>query len=429
MSYPDALAYLYSRLPVFHRVGPKALKPGLTNIIRLCEALGNPHNDLKCIHVGGTNGKGSSSHMLAAIYQSAGYRTGLYTSPHLKSFTERIRVDGSGVDEAFVARFVTENQLLIESIEPSFFEVTVAMAFQYFREQNIDLAVIEVGLGGRLDSTNIIQPLACLITNIGWDHSDVLGDTLTAIAGEKAGIIKYHTPVVIGEHGDETDAVFRRIADLQETAIRFAPDTYQIHSVSVGLSKRLIEVKNSTWNDIRAYELGLTGSYQVKNVAGVLNIVECLQSTFPIPEEAIAKGLRDVIELTGLKGRWQVLQHTPAVVCDTAHNEPGMKALIEHINEMTFNRLHLILGCVRDKDVQRVIRYLPASAVYYFCQPEGIRALPGEELQSLAALAGLSGSVYADVNIAIQQAVSQADSDDLIVITGSNYLIAEVNGL
>ncbi|GAB3574291.1 folylpolyglutamate synthase/dihydrofolate synthase family protein [Spirosoma luteolum] len=428
MQYSEAIDYLYSRLPVFHRIGAKALKPGLGNTERLCAALGNPERQFRSIHVGGTNGKGSSSHMLAAIYQQAGYRVGLYTSPHLQSFTERIRINGVPIAETAVAEFVTQQQALIESIEPSFFELTVAMAFDYFARSSVDLAIIEVGLGGRLDSTNVIQPELALITNIGLDHTDILGDTLPLIAAEKAGIIKAGRPVVIGETHPETEPVFRAKAGAAGAPLVVADQAYTVQDGGLLNGQRQVSVSKAGAAAMNL-TLDLLGGYQLRNLPGVLAAVELLQPTWPVPPAAIVSGLGQVARLTGLRGRFQTLQTSPRVIADTAHNLPGLRALAETLDSLTYAQLHLVLGMVADKERQAVLAILPVSARYYFCQAQTPRSLPAGQLALEAARFGLLGEGFSDVNQALAAARQAAAPDDLIVVTGSNYTIAELTDL
>jgi dihydrofolate synthase/folylpolyglutamate synthase len=428
MQYSEAIDYLYSRLPVFHRIGAKALKPGLGNTLRLCEGLGNPQHQFRSIHVAGTNGKGSSSHMLAAIYQSAGYRVGLYTSPHLKSFTERIRISGVPIAEATVAQFVADHQALIEAIEPSFFEVTVAMAFAHFARQQVDLAIIEVGLGGRLDSTNVITPAVSLITNIGYDHTDILGTTLAEIAGEKGGIIKPGVPVVISETQPETEPIFRRIAKDNRADITFADQQWQVTDAGLLNGQRQIHVTDGGETDC-VLALDLIGGYQLKNVAGVLATVGQAAAHWPVTFPQLSSALANVAGLTGLKGRFQQLRDLPRVIVDTAHNQPGLAALFDTIQSLPYQTLHLVVGLVADKDRAAVLAQFPYNARYYFCQAQTPRALPAEQLQQEAAEAGLPGVAFLDVNAALAAALVEAQPDDLIVVTGSNYTIAELTDL
>ncbi len=428
MEYSEALDYLYSRLPVFHRIGPKALKPGLGNTLALCAALGNPQHQFRSIHVAGTNGKGSTSHMLAAIYQAAGYRVGLYTSPHLKSFTERIRLNGQPIATDEVAQFVTEQRTLIETIEPSFFEVTVAMAFDFFARKAVDVAIIEVGLGGRLDSTNVITPLLSVITNIGYDHTDILGDTLAQIASEKAGIIKPGIPVVIGETQAETVPVFREAARLANAPIQFADQTYTIQDAGVANGLRQLTTAAMNAPPVTV-QLDLLGGYQLRNLPGVLATVATLQTILPVTDEALQTGLAQVVSSTGLKGRFQLLRRSPTVIADTAHNPPGLQALFGMIRALPQATLRVVLGLVADKDRATVLACLPQHAIFYFCQAQTPRSLPFQTLVSEATQAGLTGSGYADVNAALAEALHQSTADDLIIVTGSNYIIAELADL
>lgn len=436
MDYGQAVAYLYDRLPVFHRVGAKALKPGLGNTEVLCAGLGNPERRFRSIHVAGTNGKGSTSHLLASVYQAAGYRVGLYTSPHLKSFTERIRINGEPMPDDDVAAFVTQHQALIESIEPSFFEVTVALAFDYFARKSVDLAIIEVGLGGRLDSTNVITPLLSVITNIGFDHTDILGNTLAEIAAEKAGIIKPGVPVILGETQPEIQAVFMgKAADCQTTII-MADQIYTVVDEGLKWGRREVIVQQKI--DLAFvetdYALDLLGAYQLKNLPAVLASVEALQAIFFVPGHALAQGLSSVMPSTGLKGRFQYVQEQPRVVADTAHNVPGIRALLDTIATLSYGELHLIIGFVADKDVSAILELLPTHASYYFCQSGTPRSLSAVALAELAQDAGLVAKwtpdqVYEEVNQAVVDALDRAMMNDLVIITGSTYLVAELADL
>ncbi len=429
-SYQQVLDYLYQSLPMFQRVGAVAYKPDLSNTVALCNALGNPENKFKSIHVAGTNGKGSSSHMIAAILQSAGYRTGLYTSPHLKDFTERIRINGVPVSQKFVIDFVNRVKPTLEMIKPSFFETTVAMAFEYFVEQQVDVAVIEVGLGGRLDSTNVITPLVSLITNISWDHMDLLGDTLPKIAAEKAGIIKPKVPTIVSERQLEVDLVFEEKAKSIGSSLTFASDKFVVKPLGDG------EFEVSSDSEKSVYELDLKGDYQQKNLAGVLAVVNELkklevdhQKYFVISDENIAKGLMHVTELTGLKGRWQKLGTWPLIICDTGHNEAGIREILKQIQKQKFGRLHIVLGMVKDKDIQKILKLLPVEAHYYFCQAKIPRAMAAEELKALASQFSLQGEVISDVNEAILKAKQNASTSDMIFIGGSTFVVAEINEL
>ncbi len=421
-SYSEVLHYLYSHLPMFQRVGAVAYKKDLTNTLRLCEALGNPQNKFKSVHVAGTNGKGSTSHLLASVLQEAGYKTGLYTSPHLKEFTERIRVNGQEVSRQFVVDFVNRTQQAIEEIKPSFFEVTVAMAFDYFARQSVDVAVVEVGLGGRLDSTNVITPLISVITNIGWDHMDLLGDTLPKIAFEKAGIIKPHVPVVVSERQQEVQHVFIEKAQQQSAALFFASDRYEatLHGDHLTIKKNKALV-------LEVDHFPLTGQYQQQNLPGVMQAIDCLQAQFPVSAHHLRAGLQKVVVNTSLKGRWQQLGTSPTVFCDTGHNEAGIQQVLQMIKKQSFDRLRIVWGMVRDKDHSKVLSLLPKDAIYYFCQARIPRAMPAPELQQLAARFSLRGVVVEDVNDALARARNEANAHDFIFVGGSTFVVAELN--
>ena len=424
LSYEETIQHLYESLPMYQRVGAVAYKADLTNTIALCEALGNPQHTFKSIHVAGTNGKGSSSHMLASILQTAGYKTGLYTSPHLKEFTERIRINGAEVSKEFVVDFVDRIKPSIEIIQPSFFEITVAMAFDYFATQKVDVAVIEVGLGGRLDSTNVITPIVSLITNISWDHKDILGDTLPKIAFEKAGIIKKNIPVVISEHGTEVDAVFISKATEMNSSISFAEDDWKIKSLSNG--KYQVTHQNVSLE----IELDLKGAYQRKNLAGVFQVVEILRNYgFNISADQFSGALKNVMSNTGLKGRWQKLGERPLMICDTGHNEGGIKEVVSQIKSQQFEKLFFVLGCVKDKDLSSVLKLLPTEAYYFFCQAKIPRALDSYELKTQAHAFNLKGEVITDVNAAIIAAKKKSNSADFIFIGGSTFVVAEIENL
>lgn len=423
--YKQTLEYLYANLPMFQRVGASAYKKDLSNTIRLCEALGNPQNAFKAIHIAGTNGKGSTSHMLASVLQSAGYKTGLYTSPHLKEFTERIKINGQEVSEDFVVDFVNRIKPHIETIQPSFFEITVAMCFDYFAEQKVDVAVIEVGLGGRLDSTNIITPIVSVITNIGFDHKDILGDTLEKIAYEKAGIIKAKVPVVISERQKAVEHVFIEKAESENAAIQFASDQFR---VSEGV-KGLTVFRNENLF-IKELSLPLRGGYQFKNLPGVLATVDVLNGHgFNITHDSLVIGLEKVVSQTGLKGRWQQLGERPLIICDTGHNEDGVREVVRQIAQMKFDKLHIVWGMVRDKEVNSILSLLPKNARYYFCQASIPRAMDAYQLYERAATYNLSGEVIPKVDAAIKKAIQSAAEDDLIFIGGSTFVVAEIENL
>jgi len=428
MNYQQTLEYLFTRLPMFSRIGAAAYKADLGNTIRLCESLGNPQHKFKAVHIAGTNGKGSTSHMLAAILQTAGYKTGLYTSPHLKDFRERIKINGEMVSEEFVISFTEQMQPLVEEIEPSFFEITVAMAFEYFAEQAVDIAIIETGLGGRLDSTNIITPELSVITNIGLDHMNLLGNSLEEIAFEKAGIIKPHIPVVVGEVLHETLPVFEKTATEKDATLSIASQKRQLQNWKWEKNELIVEVSEEHHTDHKIYHLDLPGIYQTKNLLGVLEACSQLQSKgWSINDKMIHQGLSQTKKLTGLHGRWETLHHSPQVVIDVAHNVDGIKQLVQQI-EMTDHRdLHIILGMVKDKDVENVLSLLPKNARYYFTKAQIPRALPEDELAYKALLAGLKGNYYGNVDAALAIAGEKAHKNDLIIICGSVFLVGEVS--
>ena len=399
---------MYKALPMFQRVGQAAFKKDLTNTIKLCDALDNPQNKFKSIHIAGTNGKGSTSHMIASVLQTAGYKVGLYTSPHLKSFTERIRINGQEVEKEYVTQFVEGNQQLIEEVKPSFFEMTVAMAFDYFAQNKVDVAVIEVGLGGRLDSTNIITPELSVITNIGFDHMDMLGDTLPKIAFEKAGIIKPGVPVVVTEKHAETAEVFKTVSAERKSEITFA-------------------------EELKFDEIPLTdlqGLYQVKNIKGVLSSFQILNKNgWKLSAESIILGLGNVQANTGLKGRWQQLNNHPLTICDTGHNKEAFEYLVNQISTCLYKKLYMVLGFVREKDLNPILAMLPESAHLIFCEPKIPRALLLEELKVKTEHMRQSRNYIQDVNDAVSFAKSQADAEDMIFIGGSTFVVAEIEEL
>ncbi|MFY8004789.1 MAG: bifunctional folylpolyglutamate synthase/dihydrofolate synthase [Chitinophagaceae bacterium] len=428
MNYSETLAFLYTQLPMFSRIGGAAYKASLDNIIKLCNKLGNPQNKFKSVHVAGTNGKGSTSHMLAAILQTAGYKTGLYTSPHLFDFRERIKVNGNVCEEAFVVNFVEKIQPVIKEIQPSFFEITVAMAFQYFAEQEVAIAIIEVGMGGRLDSTNIIQPEISIITNISYDHMQFLGDTLPKIAQEKAGIIKEKTPVVISYKQPEVATVFTSIATEKQAPIHFAEAIFKVIGSSFIGNQQAITVKDVEKNIEQAWVLDLAGNYQQYNLPGVLTAIQLLNKKgFSISHEQLTEGLKQVKKLTGFYGRWELLQEKPTVIADVAHNEAGINQLINQLAKTNYNRLHWIIGMVKDKDVNKVLQLLPKQATYYFTQAQIERALPANELKAVAAINGLEGTDFSHVNDALKMALSNAQTNDLILVSGSFFIVAEID--
>ncbi len=428
MNYRQTLDYLYGKLPMFSRIGASAIKKDLHHIQSLCHLLDEPHTQFSSIHIGGTNGKGSTSHMLAAIFQKAGYKTGLYTSPHLKDFRERIRINGKMIPRKDVISFVSRLHSSIEEIQPSFFEVTVAMAFDFFARQKVDMAIIEVGLGGRLDSTNIIHPQLSVITNISLDHVQLLGDTLAAIASEKAGIIKENTPVIIGEHHPETAPVFTQKAASVNAPLQYASPPFKILSSHREDNFFSMDVKNEDTKEvIKNLQLDLTGNYQRKNLLTVCAAVEVLRKQgYHLPEKSVRQGLRNVKKLTGLKGRWYTVSKDPLIICDTGHNEAGIREVITHLSEVSYQRLHLVLGMVKDKEVAKVLSLLPSEAHYYFCAPALERALPAIELQEAANRTGLKGVAYPDVPSALQAAKVAYLPGDLIFVGGSTFVVAEI---
>lgn len=428
MNYQDTIDYLFLRLPMFSRIGTAAFKKDLTNTIALCEFLGNPQEKFKSIHVAGTNGKGSVSHMLASVLQSAGYKTGLYTSPHLKDFRERIKINGEKATEGFIVDFTERIKPVIEKINPSFFEITVAMAFEYFAQNKTDIVVIEVGLGGRFDSTNIINPELSVITNIGMDHMNILGETLEKIAFEKAGIIKQNTPVVIGEHSDQTLSVFQEIAMQNNATLHFADTNRSVSSWEWKDHLLSIEVSENNKVDHKIYKLDLLGIYQNKNLLTVLEAVAQLNSSgFDIPETAIAEGLHNTKKISGLHGRWEIVHEHPLIILDVAHNEDGIKQVVQQLELSTYGELYIIFGIVKDKEIENVLSLLPKSAHYYFAEASIPRALPASDLYRMAQKFNLIGKIIPDVNDAIREVRAVANNDDLILVGGSVFLVGEVN--
>ncbi len=442
MDYQTTLNYLYSQLPMFTRDGPSAFKKDLANTLELCKRLGDPQTKFKSVHIGGTNGKGSTSHMLAAILQTAGYKTGLYTSPHLRDFRERIRINGEMISEEHVISFVEQHRADFEDIKPSFFEMTVGMAFDAFAREKVDIAVIEVGLGGRLDSTNIITPLLSVITNIGWDHVNMLGDTLQLIAGEKAGIIKPGIPVIIGEYQPETADVFINKAKEQEAPISFASEEWEILKSEVRSPKsekrqEFLDLKISRQNlsltthnsqlTTHNLRLDLPGTYQLKNAKTVLSTVDGLRKQgFIITDEHIQTALRQVKKLTGLHGRWETLSHHPLTICDTGHNPEGIAEVVKNIEDTPHDHLHFVMGVVNDKDISKILAMLPGNATYYFSKPDIPRGLDAESLRLKAESFGLNGNTYPSVKAALSAAQSNAGANDLVFVGGSTFVVAEI---
>jgi dihydrofolate synthase / folylpolyglutamate synthase len=432
MTYQQTIDYLYQHLPMFSRIGAAAYKKDLHNTISLCNAIDNPQTKFKSIHIAGTNGKGSTSHMLAAILQQAGYKTGLYTSPHLKDFRERIKVNGKMIEEDFVITFVEQTKLISKEIEPSFFELTVAMAFEYFAQQKVDIAIIETGLGGKLDSTNIITPILSVITNIGFDHMNILGNSLEEIALEKAGIIKPGVPIVIGEYLANTKTIFANKAKECNSKIYFTQDEYEVSNIASSDKILNCDVKNNEHNITEHFSLDLNGIYQTKNLCTVLCAEGILiQQGFKIKNESEKFALANTKKITGLHGRWDVIAEHPTVVMDVAHNEDGIKqVLLQTTNKQqkdTNRKLHFIIGMVKDKEVDKVLSLLPPDAFYYFTNAHIPRAIPAKDLQAKAVAFNLTGEYFDDVNKAIIAAKQKAAATDLIVICGSVFLVGEVD--
>ncbi|CAM4449965.1 bifunctional folylpolyglutamate synthase/dihydrofolate synthase [Flavobacterium terrigena] len=403
MTYKETINWLFNQLPMFQNVGASAYKKDLTNTLLLVEHLNHPERNFKTIHVAGTNGKGSTSSMIASVFMEAGYKVGLYTSPHLKDFRERITINGKKISKNYVHQFVLNHKSFFENTQLSFFEMTVGLAFEYFSDKKVDIAIIEVGMGGRLDSTNIITPLLSVITNIGKDHTQFLGDTLEKIAFEKAGIIKPNIPVVIGEYTSETQPVFLEIAKQNNSEIHFAQDKKHPD-----------------------YPCGLLGDYQIKNKKTVIETFRNLNSAFKISEENIKNGILNVVQNTNLQGRWQVLQENPKVICDTAHNAHGLEIVMNQLKKEKFNQLHIVLGVVNDKDLDSILPLFPKNAIYYFSKPKIERGLSAKILQEKAATYNLKGNTYNSISIAYKKAIANSESKDLIYIGGSTFVVAEI---
>lgn len=441
MDYQQTVDYLYTQLPMFQRVGAAAYKNNLDNTIAICKLLGNPENKFKSIHVAGTNGKGSTSHLLASILQSAGYKVGLYTSPHLKDFRERIKINGEMIPQQNVVDFVETYKTDFEKIQPSFFEMTVGLAFDYFVSQQIDIAIIEVGLGGRLDSTNVISPEVSIITNISFDHTALLGNTLEKIAAEKAGIIKPETPVIIGETQVEIKNVFIEKAKQNNAPLFFADEIYKTVNVHHINNERLfLSMDIEKQSDAPAFsgeengetiylnlETELLGLYQQKNIPAVLCAIEVINKKgFDISETAIRDGIKNVTLQTGLLGRWQILSQQPLVIADTGHNEAGIKEVLSQIDKTPHDQLHFVLGMVNDKDISTILALLPKKAKYYFCQANIPRALEANDLANQAKMAGLNGEICGSVANALIFAKKNAQTTDLVFVGGSTFTVAEV---
>ncbi len=431
MNYQQTLQFLYAQLPMFHRIGPAAYKANLDNTIALAQHFSHPEKKIKTIHVAGTNGKGSVSHMMASVFYEAGYKTGLCTSPHLKDFRERFRINGKMISQQYVADFVSKNMKFFEELKPSFFEMTIAMAFCYFAENQVDIAIIETGLGGRLDSTNIITPQLSVITNVGLDHTNLLGTTVKEIAIEKAGIIKPGVPVVIGKSTHETRPVFIQKAKEYESPIYFAHERYQIKDPVVRVIKGEnilsgVLIKDTTQIPI---ESPLTASYQWENIITLTQAIDVINhdEKFSVSHEAYHKGLKNVVKNTGIKGRWQVLSQNPLTICDTGHNEDGISAIIENIRLTPHEKLHFVLGMMNDKELNDIMKLLPhKNTTYYYCKPDVPRGLDVKILQKAGEKHGLTGKAYVDVQSAMKEARQRAGAHDLIFVGGSTFVVAEI---
>lgn len=424
--YQQTLDYLYERLPMFSRIGKAALKPDLTNTLKLCAALGNPERLFKSVHIAGTNGKGSVSHSLAAVMQGAGYKTGLYTSPHLIDFRERIRINGIPVSKEWVVEFVAQCREAIEEIQPSFFEITVAMAFAAFAEEKVDIAIIETGLGGRLDSTNVITPLLSIITNISYDHKDLLGHTLAAIAGEKAGIIKQGIPVVIGEQHDETERVFFEHSVRRQSPIYYAQSLWGIVRVKQDARMQHYKAIDNARREMYDIHTDLLGNYQQHNIKTILTAAELLSHMgYKLTTAGTIAALANVKGATGLSGRWDWIQEHPTIICDVAHNPAGIKEVMAQWQLVPAATKHIVLGFVKDKDITEALALFPQDAVYYFTNAQIERALPAADLKDLGAMNGLWGYAYPTVEEAVNAARSAMNEKDALLITGSFFIVGD----
>jgi dihydrofolate synthase / folylpolyglutamate synthase len=428
MTYNEALEYMFRQLPMFHRIGKLAYKANLETAVYFDKYFDYPHREYKTIHIAGTNGKGSVSHILAAILQMSGYKTGLFTSPHLKDFRERIRVNGQMISQEEVIDFIENNKPAFEEIQPSFFEMTSALAFYYFKKERVDIAVIEVGMGGRLDSTNVIRPVLSVITNISFDHMEFLGDTLDKIAAEKAGIIKAKTPVVIGQYQLETWPVFSDFGTKMDAPVILADKRYKAGRSSSAIDeKQIFQVEKNSQMAYPDLKLDLAGFYQQKNICTVLAVVDELRELgYHISDEHVYKAMEQVTLLTGLQGRWQSLGDRPFVICDTGHNKDGISWVVEQINAVPCAHLHMVIGFVKDKDISSVLQILPKNAIYYFTNAAIPRALEAGKLAEKAAGYGLHGSVFSSVLQAFEAAKAKATGDDFIFVGGSTFVVAEV---
>lgn len=427
MNYAETTNWMFNKFPMYQKIGAQAYKPDLGNIVELLDFLGNPHKSFKTIHVAGTNGKGTVSHTLASVFQECGYKTGLYTSPHLRDFRERIRINGQMIPEQNVIDFINGNKTKFEEMQLSFFEMATGMAFDFFAKEKVDIAIIEVGLGGRLDSTNVIQPEVSVITNISLDHVNLLGNTLAEIAVEKAGIIKPDTPVVIGETQAETKNVFIQKAESCEAPIYFADQIFDCEKIHIeSLDYQKYDIWKNSELYLEAVEFPLLGYYQKKNLATAICVIDLLREKFHMEQKDIIHGLEFVVKNTNLMGRWQILNRKPVVIADTGHNVGGIKEITMQLSDMSFRKLHFVLGCVNDKDIDGILNILPRYADYYFCKADIPRGLDANILAEKAAKAGLHGNVYESVQQAYNSAMNNALFEDVVFIGGSNFTVAEV---
>lgn len=427
MNYPETLQWMFSQLPMFQRIGPAAYKSDLTNTIALCKILENPYNNYPSIHIAGTNGKGSTSHLLASVLQSSGLKVGLFTSPHLKDFRERIKVNGEKIPEQYVVEFIETYKSEFQHIKPSFFEMTAALAFKYFSDDKVDIAVIETGMGGRLDSTNVINPLVSVITNISLDHTQFLGNTIQEIAKEKAAIIKEGIPVVIGEQQDAVKSIFIEEAKRKNSSLYFADQNFSPVRIAISgkqiplLSIDIIKKDELYLKNIKSQ---LTGSYQIKNIICAIQVIDLLD--FELNKSDIYHGMRNVVNQTGILGRWQVLQRSPLTICDIAHNPEGIRQVIKLLNDIPHKTLHFVFGTVKDKNTNTVLELLPGKAKYYFCKAEVPRGLDQNILKTIGYSYGLKGKAFNSVSDALNAARGDAAKEDLIFIGGSTFVVAEI---
>ena len=428
MNYKDTINYMFNQLPMYQRQGKAAYKADLETSIEFDKYLNHPHAEYKTIHVAGTNGKGSVSHILSSVLQEVGYKVGLYTSPHLKSFRERIKVNGQEVSEQFIVDFIENIKAFIEEQRPSFFEMTVFMALQYFKEQKVDIAIIEVGMGGRLDSTNVINPILSVITNISLDHTAFLGDTVSKIAIEKAGIIKKEVPIVIGESHPESKPVFIEKAREKETATYFAEEKFQIeYAMHNSYTSQTFNVKSQENTVYENLQLDLLGAYQSKNIITVLTVIDILnEKGININKDVLYKGVSSVVKNTNLLGRWQIIGSNPLTICDTGHNEAGIKQITAQLKQIPYKKLHFVIGTVNDKNISSILRLLPKDAIYYFTKANIERALDVETLYKEAKKHNLLGEKYQTVEHAYQKAKENAGTNDLVFIGGSTFIVAEI---